>query len=369
MTLPLDPRRRLTLGLALVGALGLLLYLLGPVLSPFLTAALLAYLGDPLVDRLQQRWSRTVAVLLVFSLLLLLLVLALLLLLPALGQQLATFVTRLPDYLAWGQRHLLGLLGQEALGDFDPKALAGLIQQHWGQAQGLATGLAEALLRSGGALLAFAANLLLVPVLTFYLLRDWDDLVARLHALLPRDLAPGLSRLVAEVDATLSGFLRGQLAVMLALGTLYSLGLWLVGLDLALFFGSFAGLVSFVPYLGAISGVLLAGGAALVQADGGLWTLGGVLLVFGLGQLIESFWLTPRLVGDRIGLHPVAVIFAVMAGGELFGFVGVLVALPVAAVLVVLFQHLLRQYRDSAYYRGADAAADAAAVDAGEPRV
>lgn len=344
----------LLLALALLGA-GLI-YLLGPVLTPFLSAALLAYLGNPLVNRLAGRISRTLAVSLVFVLLFGALILAILILIPVLESQIRSFVQRLPGYLDWGQRHLLplvaGLVDSEPGGGLDIQRLREALAAHWQQAGGLAAGLFKALSSSGLMIFGVLANLVLIPVVTFYLLRDWNRLVAGIHELLPRPLEPRIAHLAREADSTLSAFLRGQLLVMLALGTVYAIGLYWVGLDLALLFGMIAGLVSFVPYLGVIVGVLLAGGAALVQFQE-LLPLIGVLAVFGVGQLLESFLLTPYLVGDRIGLHPVAVIFAVMAGGALFGFVGVLLALPVAAVVMVGVRELRAHYLGSDLYREA----------------
>jgi predicted PurR-regulated permease PerM len=200
--------------------------------------------------------------------------------------------------------------------------------------------------------LAWVANLLLIPVLTFYFLRDWDWLVARVRALLPRPVEPTVSRLARESDEMLGGFLRGQLSVMVSLGAVYATGLWLAGIDLALLIGMLAGLVSFVPYLGFIVGAGVALVAALVQHGDWLHVL-LVIGVFSVGQVLESFVLTPWLVGDRIGLHPVAVIFAVMAGGQLFGFLGVLLALPVAAVVMVLLRYAHQRYTASGLYGGA----------------
>jgi predicted PurR-regulated permease PerM len=206
--------------------------------------------------------------------------------------------------------------------------------------------------RSGQALLGWVSFLLLVPVVTFYLLRDWDALVANVNALLPRPLEPRVSMIAREIDAVLAEFLRGQLTVMAVLVIVYVLGLWAVGLDLAFVVGVIAGLVSFVPYLGIIVGVLLAGIASLLQF-GDTWHLFGVVAVFTVGQVLEGMVLSPLLVGDRIGLHPVAVIFAVMAGGQLFGFFGVLLALPVAAAVVVLLRHSHDEYRRSSLYGSA----------------
>jgi predicted PurR-regulated permease PerM len=188
-----------------------------------------------------------------------------------------------------------------------------------------------------------------VPVVTFYLLRDWDLLVAKIHDLLPRRIEPVVNTLARESDEVIGAFLRGQVIVMVALGVLYSTGLAVIGLEFSLLIGMLAGLVSFVPYLGLITGILVASIAALLQFHS-LLSLIPVFIVFGIGQLISDFLLTPKLVGDRIGLHPVAVLFAVLAGGHLFGFLGILLALPVAAVIAVLLRHAQDEYLKSVFY-------------------
>jgi predicted PurR-regulated permease PerM len=184
---------------------------------------------------------------------------------------------------------------------------------------------------------------------TFYLLRDWDILMDRIRELLPRRAEPVVVELAKECDSTLGAFLRGQMTVMFALGVIYSLGLMLVGLDLALLLGMLAGLASVVPYMGFIVGIVAASIAAFFQFDG-WFHLVAVWIVFGVGQMLEGMILTPLLVGDRIGLHPVAVIFAILAGGQLAGFVGILIALPVAAVGAVLLRHAHASYKVSALY-------------------
>ena len=217
---------------------------------------------------------------------------------------------------------------------------------------------------SGLALFSIIANVTLVPVLTFYFLRDWDVLVENVRQLLPRPLLPTVTRLALESNEVLGGFLRGQFSVMLALGAIYAGGLWLVGLDLGLLIGMIAGMVSFVPYLGAFFGVTAAVLASLVQ-HGDPMHLALVLGVFAVGQTMEGFVLIPWLVGDRIGLHPVAVIFAIMAGGKLFGFLGVLMALPVAAVSMVMLRYAHEKYTHSGLY-GAEHDASDQALDRAE---
>jgi predicted PurR-regulated permease PerM len=295
-------------------------------------------------------------VVLVFSLFTLAMLVLVLFLAPLLAKQVeAALVVQLPRALEWLQvtalPYLGGLAGLQTETLFDIEQLKATLSAHWREAGGVAARVLESVTRSGLALFGWLANLVLIPVVAFYLLRDWHVLVARIDQMLPRDPAPVIRRLARESDTVLGAFMRGQLLVMLALGLFYTLGLWLVGLELALLIGMLAGLVSFVPYLGFTVGVLaalLAGWFQFQEFMPLLW----VVLVFGLGQLLESLWLTPRLVGGSIGLHPVAVIFAIMAGGQLFGFVGVLLALPVASVAMVLLRYAHRQYLDSELYEG-----------------
>lgn len=338
--------------LAALAALLVLLYFMGPILMPFVLSAGLAYLGDPLVDRLQRlKLSRTMAVIVVFLALTAVVVPALVIVLPMLLEQVRVFVGNVPDYLAWLQNRGLPALGVRLPDELrlDPENLKRVVAENLPQAGGLARDVLGTLSRSGGALLAFIAGLVLVPVVTFYLLRDWDHLVAWVDGIVPVRFRPTVRRLAKESDDVLSGFLRGQLLVMLALGVIYSVGLWLAGLHLALLIGIGAGLVSFVPYLGFVVGILAAGIAVLVQTQE-LLPLAYVVAAFTVGQVVESSLLTPWLVGDRIRLHPVAVIFAVMAGGQLFGFVGVLLALPAAAVIAVLMRHAMERWRASPAY-------------------
>ena len=330
------------------------LYLIAPVLTPFLLAALLAYLGDPLIDRLEERKiPRSWAVALVFGAILLGLLLLLLFLIPMLTHQFKGLLQRLPTHIDWFQTHVLPWL--EAHLGVEPESLSLRNLQTklvaFAQDMGdMAGSLLESFRASSTALFTWIANLVLVPVVTFYLLRDWDLLVATVHDLLPRRIEPVVSKLAKESDEIIGAFLRGQVIVMAALGVIYSIGLAIIGLDFSLLIGMLAGLVSFVPYLGLITGILAASIAALLQFHSVL-NLIPVLVVFGLGQLISDFFLTPKLVGDRIGLHPVAVLFAVLAGGHLFGFFGILLALPAAAVIAVLLRHAHDEYLESVFYR------------------
>ncbi len=341
-------------------ALGLgvlwVVWLLSPILTPFAVAALLAWMGDPVVDWLEAKGrSRNTAVVLVFSAMALVLAVALLILVPIIEGQIATLVESLPRYQAWLTGTALPWLEQR-LGmklsvwlDFDH--IIELVRGNWEKAGGVATTVLGYVSRSGMAVFGWVANLLLIPVITFFFLRDWDLLVGRIAAMVPRDHTDTVSRLARESSEVLGGFLRGQFLVMIILGVMYGLGLWVVGLDLGILIGLIAGLLTFVPYLGPTSGVVLGVLAALMQY--GDWKhIAGVLAVFGVGQVIESYLLTPKLVGDRIGLHPVAVIFAVLAGGQLFGFLGMLLGLPLAAVVNVLLRYAHERYTQSHLYAG-----------------
>jgi len=336
--------------LAAIGGLSLLLYLLSPILMPFFAAALLAYLGDPIADRLEAlKLPRTLAVVIVFVSLLLLLLALLLLLVPMLEHQISYLLSNFPKYVDIVQNQFLpGIANRLGIdpATIDLASIKTAISQHFDKTGGVMAKVLASVTSSGVALVAWLANLVLIPVVTFYLLRDWDIMTGRIREMLPRQYEPVIVRLAGESDQVLAAFLRGQFMVMLALGIIYSTGLWFVDLKLALLIGMLAGLVSFVPYLGFIIGILAASIAVLLQT-GEVMQLVPVFIVFAVGQALEGMVLTPLLVGDRIGLHPVAVIFAVLAGGQLFGFVGILLALPVAAVLAVLLRHMHLQYRAS----------------------
>lgn len=347
--------RRLQWTAVVLGVLALV-WLLSPVLTPFVVAALLGWLGDPLVDRLQARGrSRNTAVILVFSLMALLLAMVLVILVPLIQDQVATLAQSLPGYRVWVVATAIPWLeartGLEISSWLDLDRIFDLVRSNWERAGGMAATVLGYVSRSGFALFAMLVNLVLIPVITFFFLRDWDLIVGRVAAMVPRDHIDTVSRLARESSDVLGGFLRGQFLVMIILGVMYGMGLWAVGLDLGLLIGLVAGLLTFVPYLGPASGMILGVLAALMQF--GDWKhVVGVLAVFGIGQLIESYWMTPKLVGDRIGLHPVAVIFAVLAGGQLFGFLGMLLALPLAAVVNVLLRYAHERYTHSHLYAG-----------------
>ncbi len=334
--------------------IGWLIYQLSPILSPFLVGILLAYLGDPLVDRLERsKLSRTWGVILVFSLFTLLCLLLLLVLVPMLGKQLMHLYELAPLGLDWLQ--LTALPWVQARFGLDDDfwrvdQLKSAFSANLGSTKDVVAIILSQATASSIALLAWLANLLLVPVVCFYLLRDWDLIMAKLRTLLPRRREDTVMALMRECHEVIGAFLRGQLLVMLALAVVYSAGLMLVGVELGLLIGVLAGLASIVPYMGFVVGIGAAVIAVLFQFGLELYPLLGVAAVFTVGQMMEGMLLTPLLVGDRIGLHPVAVIFAVLAGGQLFGFTGVLLALPVAAVIMVLLRHVHDLYKLSDLY-------------------
>ncbi len=339
----------LVFSLILVG----LFYLLEPILFPFLVGLLLAYLWDPVADVLEKRgYSRNVSVIIVFSCFFLLLALLLLLLVPMLARQIDSLSAWIPRLLEqidqWVIPWIQGTLGIESF-TLDVDRAKQLLRANWKQGSDLVGQILSQATRSGLVLAGWLANLALIPVVTFYLLRDWDLILDRIKAMLPRVLEPRVSRWAMECNDVLGAFIKGQLLVMICLGVVYTLGLWMIGLDLALLLGVLAGTASIVPYMGFIIGIGAAGIAAFMQYQD-LLHLALVLGVFGVGQALEGMLLTPLLVGDKIGLHPVAVIFAIMAGGQLFGFTGVLLALPVAAIIMVLLRHLHEGYKSSPLY-------------------
>jgi predicted PurR-regulated permease PerM len=347
------PVSRWPLVFAVLAALAVLIYVLQPILLPFALGGLIGYLGDPLVDRIEARGSsRTAGVVLVFLAFTGLLFLAVVFAVPLLLQQLDSLIGSVPKVYAWARDTALPWLQERTL-----VSGASLPQLDWSaellsnwQSLGKVTATTVSRLTGSGLnLLLGLANVALVPVVAFYLMRDWDDIAARALRLLPRDWQSGTQHMVREADEVVGAFLRGQFIVMCALAVVYTLGLWIVGVQLALLLGVIAGLASIVPYLGFIVGIVSSLIAAYLQF--GEWLpLLWVAAVFGVGQLIESMVLTPVLVGDRIGLHPVAVIFALMAGGQLAGFVGVLLALPAAAVIMVFARHAVAHYQESGLY-------------------
>jgi predicted PurR-regulated permease PerM len=327
---------------------------LSPILAPFLAGAILAYVLNPLVGRLTGRYlPRIVAVVLVLLFALALVAALALVIVPLFIKELQMMSERLPAFLIWFNEQIAPWLKERFAIDFQldiatVKQLAGGILAN---NQDLVAGLLGSLKIGGLALIAFLLNLMLVPVVLFFLLRDWNGLVARLDTMIPRHLHERARGIFAEIDAVLAEFLRGQMIVMLLMSVYYAAALWVAGLEFALPIGIITGLLVIVPYAGAFTGILLGTIAAAMQFEsftGVAW----VWVAFGIGQLLEGTVVTPMLVGERIGLHPVAVIFALLAFGQVFGFFGVLLALPASAALLVTLRHLRSAYLSGPLYGG-----------------
>ena len=351
----LNPAQRISLGwAALAAALVAAVWLLGPVLTPFLAAAVLAYALHPAVERVARAGVPRVLAVFVVELAVIVALLGIFLLmvpilsreLPMLRDQLPNMATRINDVVVpWLNR--LGIdvsLDPANIKAFALKYLNANIED-W-----IAKALSSA--RIGGSfLLAIIGNAVLLPVVAFYLLMDWPHLVQKAQALIPPARRAAVSGFLGECDSVLGQYLRGQILVMLIMAAYYATGLALARFDLALPVGVFTGMAMFIPYLGFGTGALLALLSGVLQFAS-LYGLVAVVVVYGFGQLLESLFLTPRLVGERIGLHPIGVIFALLAFSHLFGFVGVLLALPAGAVAVVALRRVRDLYLASRLFRG-----------------
>lgn len=344
----------LGLGLALVA----LLILLGPIMAPFIAAGILAYALNPAVDRLSSKRigklaiPRTLAVIVVMLLLLAALLALVLVVLPVVQKEIPLLRDQIPALLLKAHAAIAPRL--RALGvdvPMDIEDIRRLMAEYFSTSGDAIWATALASARAGGvAVLGLVGNAILIPVVLFYLLLDWHAILAQLRNAVPRRWLGKTMEMARETDGLLAQYLRGQLAVMLALSVYYSAALAIAGFDVALPVGITTGLLAFIPYAGFGLGLMLALISAVLQFDG-LQGLIAVAVIYSLGQVLESFFLTPRLVGERIGLHPVTVIFALLAFGQLFGFAGVLLALPATAVVSVALRHLRAQYVSSSFYR------------------
>lgn len=349
-------RRLALIWCGLSAAVLLLVWLLSPVLSPFVVAAALAYALMPLVNRLSAphgRWPRLLAASVIELLALLVLAGVVLLLVPIIVRELPLLRDQVPQQVQRLLDQLKPWLAQYGIRlAFDPLSVRDFIVRHVStNADDLLGAVLNSARIGGSFLFMVAGHLVLVPVVAFYFLVDWPQLRPHLAGVVPVRLKAAASELAAECDEVLGQYLRGQLLVMLVLAVYYSVALALAGFELAVPVGVFTGLLICIPYLGFGMGALLALLAGVLQYASfyGIWV---VLGVYGVGQVLESFFLTPRLVGERIGLHPVTVIFLLLAFGHLFGFVGVLSALPLGALGLVLSRRLLRLYHASRFYQG-----------------
>jgi predicted PurR-regulated permease PerM len=339
----------------------LFFWLLAPVLTPFVVAAVFAYALTPLVDRLDRkrggRLPRLLAALLVQVLLFIVLLGVALLIVPILAKELPVLREQIPVLFDRFNTFVKPLFERLGIGlQLDVDNIKEFVLKYLNANVGDAFGSMMASLKLGGSVaFAIIGNAMLIPVALFYLLMDWDRFVASARNLVPPRLRGSVDSFTQEADQVLGQYLRGQLLVMLILAAFYSIGLALFGLDLALPIGVFTGLAVFVPYLGFGLGLvlaILAGVLEFASSAGPGKALLMVAVVYGLGQVIESLYLTPRLLGERIGLHPLVVIFALLAFGQLLGFVGVLIALPASAVLLVAIRRVFRSYQDSGLYKG-----------------
>ena len=353
MPLRSDPMQ--TLPWVAAGALLLWgLYLLGPVLTPFLAGAMLAYILNPGVDWLaRHKLPRSAAAMLMMIAAALAAVLLVLILVPLFTKQVSELSLKVPALLQRLNEQLAPHL-QEWFGvsvQLDAQSIKQFLAEHWQSAEGVASKLLSSLKLGGLALAGLIGTLLLIPLALFYLLAEWPGMIARIDRFVPLGYSAQVRAIARDIDAVLAEFLRGQLAVMGILALYYSIALWIGGLDFALPIGIITGLLVFVPYLGVATGLALALMVAVLQFDGSSGLL-LVAVVFGLGQVLEGFFLTPKLVGNRIGLHPLAVIFALLAFGQVFGFFGVLLALPASAVLLVGLRRVNTAYFSSTFYKG-----------------
>ena len=352
MTIFPNPEQRpVLLWLAAGLLLSILLVLLGPVLTPFVAAAVIGYMLNPGVDWLTTRGlPRILSVLLVMIALLLAVAAVILIVVPMLVAELPALQQRLPLLLDAFDRFVRPLLLQTGLNlPLDSAGLKALLTQHLASFDSTGLSWLDWLRKGSSAVIGWAATLLLIPIVLFYLLLDWHQVIARFATMIPRRWIALITDMSLETDHLLAQYLRGQLLVMLLLATYYSVALAIAGFEVAVPVGIITGLLVFIPYVGFGIGLMLAILSAILFFDG--WHgLIAVAVVYGLGQMLESFYLTPRLVGERIGLHPLAVIFALLAFAQLFGFTGILLALPASAILSVVFGRLRRHYLNSSFY-------------------
>lgn len=350
MALPVQDQARYW-GIATV-VFCLALWFLGDVLLPFIVGGAIAYLMDPVADRLQRmKFSRVAATATISLVAILVIVPVMIFVVREVAVQTAGLLEQAPKYLA----SLYTYLSERFPTLLDEtstlrKALSGF----GATLQERGTALVQTVFSSAIGVINAAVFVVVVPVVAFYLLLDWDNMIARIDGLLPRDHAPVIRRLASEIDNTLASFVRGQLTVCAILGTFYAVALMFVGLQFGLVVGVIAGLITFIPYVGALVGGALAIGLALFQFWAEPQWIVVVAVIFAIGQFLEGNILTPKLVGESVGLHPVWLLFALSAFGTVFGFVGMLVAVPVAAILGVLTRFGLGQYQSSRLYRGLD---------------
>jgi len=344
------------------GVFLLMLWYLGDVIMPFVLGGAIAYFLDPVADRLETMGvSRVLATVLITMFAIIIFILMALLIIPTLVEQTVSLVNSAPEIFS----KLKDFLTERFPSLMDANSTLRQSLDSLGESiQSKGAELVNTVVSSAMSLINVLVLMIIVPVVAFYMLLDWDKMVAKIDSFLPRDHAPVIRQIARDVDQTLSSFIRGQGTVCITMGVYYAIGLMLVGLQFGLLVGAFAGLITFIPYIGALIGGALAIGLGLFQFWGDWVSLGLVAGVFMVGQALEGNVITPKLVGSSVGLHPVWLMFALTVFGTLFGFVGMLVAVPVAAMIGVLIRFAIAQYQEGRLYQGAmgkipDADADA----------
>ncbi|PDQ19333.1 AI-2E family transporter [Mesorhizobium sanjuanii] len=348
-------RRQIFFWLATAVLLALFLYVFSGILLPFVAGMVLAYFLDPVADRLQRvglsRLMATVVILIAF---IVVLVLAFVILVPVLASQMADFASKLPEYLTRLQALITSFDPQwlEQKFGVDANGLRDGLNSLLTSGFGLLTTVFTSIWSSGVALVSVVSLFVVTPVVAFYMLLDWDRMVAIVDSWVPRDYVKTVRTIANDVNTATAGFVRGQGTLCLVLGAMYATGLTLTGLNFAILIGLFAGLISFIPYVGSLTGLVLAVGVAFVQFWPDWTMVAAVAGVFFVGQFIEGNILQPRLVGKSVGLHPVWLMFALFAFGALFGFVGLLIAVPASAAVAVLVRFAIARYLESPLYKG-----------------
>ncbi len=328
-------------------------YVLRSVLLPFVAGIIIGYLLDPLTSKFE-KWgmNRTLATVVVMVLVILVLFPLLVLLIGVIDEQLGHFISSVPTYLTALLKKIEPVFVelQQQFPDLDAEKVRQYIRSNMANGLKVFGSIVKGVISSGFAFFNVLSLLLITPVVAFYMLRDWDKFVGKVDGLLPRHSKASIEKQAREIDRILAGFIRGQLSVCVLLGTFYAVGLYLVGLDLGVLVGFIAGIISFIPYVGSITGFVISMAIAFAQFDS-LSQILPVVAVFAAGQFLEGNFLTPKLVGDSVGLHPVWVMFALLAGGVLLGFLGLMIAVPVAAVLGVIIRHQIENYKHSSLYQ------------------
>lgn len=348
-------RRQFRFWLIAAAIFGLFLYVFSEILLPFVAGMALAYFLDPVADRLEKLGlSRIIATLIILLSFIIVLAVAMVLLIPILASQLADFIEKLPGYIEQLQRLITSFNPQwlEQRFGIDAGSLRDGLNSLLTTGMGFVTTVFQSLWSSGLALISIASLFVVTPVVAFYMLLDWDRMVASIDRCVPRDHVQTVRDIATDINAATAGFVRGQGTLCLVLGIIYAVGLTLTGLNFGILIGLFAGLISFIPYVGSIVGLVLAVGVAFVQFWPDWIMVAVVAGVFFIGQFIEGNILQPRLVGKSVGLHPVWLMFALFAFGALFGFVGLLIAVPAASVVAVLVRFAISRYLESPLYTG-----------------